>query len=90
MIVKNLRCLRDPNCERHPIHGGHLRDLEPVDPRVAYKNRQQRKRVGRQVWQTILRWEKYWKHPELTSSERQMLFVFMRDEFLLTERAHSH
>jgi len=80
MIAERLRYTRDPHFKNHEWHAGHLTDLGPINPRISYETQQRRKRAGRVAWQTIRKWEKYWKRPKLTSSERFMLLVFFRDE----------
>jgi len=82
MQVENLRCLRDPDCERHSPHGGHLRKLGSIDPRISYEIRQRRKYAGRRAWGMIRAWQKYHKKIGLTSSERHSLFVFVRDALI--------
>ncbi len=80
MIAESFRCLRDPNCERHPWHAGHLTKLCPVDPQTSYEVRQRHKSAGKQAWREIQLWQKYWgKNVHMTRLERFMLFVFVRD-----------
>lgn len=81
MIVERLRCLRDPNFEKHPWHAGHLSEIDPIDPRIWYKDQQHRKFIGRRAWNLVQLWEKVWKVGlPLTSTERFMLFTFICTE----------
>lgn len=74
--VKNLRCLRDPNFERHEWHAGHLSKLPPEDPRKVYAGKQLRKSRGSRVWRMICEWEKNWG-AKITDDQRYMLYVFV-------------
>ncbi len=79
--VENLRCLRDPDCQSHAWHAGHMRKLPPEDPRRTYEGRQRRKAAGRRVWHMILSWEKYWG-PKIDAAQRHMLYGFVLGEVL--------
>ena len=81
-----LRCLRDPNFERHEWHAGHISKGVPDDPRKVYENRERRKAAGRRAWEMVLDWEKNWG-PKLTGTQRHMLHVFVMAE-VLTQRLH--
>lgn len=80
--VSNLRCLRDPNFEKHEWHAGHLSRIKNSSPKKDYEKRKKRKIAGRKSFSIIHNMEHYWGM-RLTPTQKHMLHVFIRDELFL-------
>ena len=82
----NSRCLvckRDPDCKKHPYHAGHISYLNPLDPRDAYRMRQEKKEAGHRAWLLVSMMEKDSPFIALTPLQRRMLVLYIQDEILL-------
>lgn len=80
--VRNLRCLRDPNCEKHEWHAGHIRRLGNTSPKKDYENRMRSKIAGRKAYSIISNVEHYGKM-QLTHVQKYMLYIFIKGELFL-------
>jgi len=87
--VANLRCLRDPNFEKHEWHAGHIDRIKLPTPRENYENRQRGKRAGKKAFSIIRFMEHYWKM-SLSSTQKHILYICIRDElFFLSKNPES-
>lgn len=78
----NLRCLRDPHCEKHEWHAGHLTRLKSPSPKEDYENRMRSKAAGRKAYSIISNVEHYGKM-QLTHFQKHMLYIFIKGELFL-------
>ena len=84
--VENLRCLRDPNCESHRYHAGHITRIGPIDPRRLHEAHMRRRRAGRRASRLVGEMENSTWGPRilLTSSQRHTLIEAIILELLDT------
>src|SRR5665213_3938236 len=73
--VENLRCLRDPDCKKHPYHAGHLSSIGPIDPRVLYKTKQRRSNAGRRANIVVREFERYSLGPRMINSSQRRFLI---------------
>lgn len=77
-----LRCLRDPNFEKHEWHAGHLSCCDCTSPKEDYENRMRSKIAGRKAYSIISNVEHYGKM-QLTHVQKYMLYIFIKGELFL-------
>jgi len=87
--VANLRCLRDPNFEKHKWHAGHIDRVKILSPQEDYEKRQRRKRAGKKAFSIIRFMEHYWGM-KLTLTQKSVLRGTIGDEmFFLSNNPSS-
>ena len=79
----SLRCLRDPHCEKHEWHAGHMsQGRVKSDPKEDYENRTRSKEAGHKAFSIISNVEHYGKM-QLTHVQKYMLYIFIKGELFL-------